>query len=363
MKYIMRFFTAVAILAFVVVASIVLSDWTEPVTTKLASQITNFVLYGNYKEHILDSNGVPKVRYRRVKGMLFYNPVYVAVYGLYYYDKWLDNGENEYFLKYYNIYPPNVSKPEEWLKYFINTADWLAASQKVYTFNNDIVYGVYEYNFPWEVYNLRPPWRSAMAQSLSAQVLLRAWLLTGNEKYRKAMDLALNALYVPVSSGGVTIMSTDDSWWYEEYASTAAIESRVLNGMEHVLIALFEAASITSNPNLWMLFKNGNNSLEKIINKYSANNISWTFYDAVGRLANYKYHMINIALTKKLLSITGNNTYKIYAVWEEMRSPYFVREFIYQRPGPIDIATWLLNVLIVLAVITIISVFYKIGRR
>lgn len=301
------------------------------------AQIMTFLLTGQFAEHRFNE-GLPYVYYRRL-GESHPNPVYASVYAFWYYERFTGVPEFDYFLDYYNIAPP-AEPAGGYLSYFYNVADWLVESLVVRDYlGRD--YAVWEYPFEWEVYGLEPSWVSGMAQGLGIQVLLRAWLESGNDKYIEAINLARQAFEVPVTAGGVTIFDADDSWWYEEYASPTAVESRVFNGAAHAVIALFELAKETSDPDALVLAERGLNSLVASLATYDAG--WWTYYDALGLMSNYKYHHVNINLARHLGEQTGQRELlNAAAHWAEYQMPFVQREFIKQRPQVSDVGLLLL---------------------
>ena len=118
----------------------------------------------------VDALGVPIVYYRDVG--LQRNPVTICNYALKYY-----NAKNE--------------------RAFMNCVDWL-----VKNLHRKERFSVWEYAFPWKVYNLNPPWVSGMAQGLGIKVLVLAYKENGNEDFLRLAFDALKAFTVPVQFGG-----------------------------------------------------------------------------------------------------------------------------------------------------------------
>jgi hypothetical protein len=348
MKRLKRALRAIGILIGTVVGATALSNFTEGLFSNAAVSVMSLARYGTLSDHVVDSNGIPRVRYHRLDAHPRENPVYVSVYALYYYDNWIDNGENDYFLQFYRIFPPRVSSREQWKHLFLNAAEWLKKRSKIRR-HGDIEYAVYEYDFPWQIYRLNPPWRSAMAQGLAMQVFLRAWLCTGDSEYLRWSNLARNTLLIEVSQGGVTYKLNDSHWWYEEYAAPDAIPSYVLNGMLHVLIALREHTLLTNDTLSDELLKKGLNALRSKLNAYYSQEIGWTYYDALGNLANYKYHHININLLARLHSLTSDQSLSVWQTWSQSSASFIWREFVVQVPNYIDWVIITLNYICVVA--------------
>lgn len=309
----------------------------EKQLTQPTAQIMTFLLTGKLAEHTF-MEGVPYVYYRRL-GEEHANPVYASVYAFWYYQQWLHSQEFDYFLDYYNVAAPRAPSGG-YEEYFFNVANWLVNNVTEREFQGK-AFGVWEYHFPWEIYQLEESWVSGMAQGLAIQVLLRAWQQSGNEKYLEGIRLALDSFGVPMAAGGVTLMDSDDAWWYEEYASPEAIESRVFNGAAHAVIALLELATATGDEQAQVLAERGLQSLVASLDVYDAG--WWTYYDALGLMANYKYHHVNINLARHLAQSTGNAQLLAAAnKWAAYKEPFFVREFVKQRPQFADVGLLLL---------------------
>ena len=258
----------------------------------------------------------------------------MGVYALSYYDKWLDSGENDYFVSYYDLINKRFSS-DAYFDNFIHIADWYAENI-ILKNRNGIEYGVWEYDFPWKdgVYDLERGWVSGMAQGLALQVLAKAWIISKDEKYKQTAEYALNAFLVPVKQGGVSYFDSKDSFWYEEYASINSKETRVLNGHIHALLGLHDAYLVFKNPLMAQLFDKGLSSLILNLNTYAylKDNRVWTYYDSKGTLANRKYHNINKNLLRKIYAITGNLKIKEFLKAQSgFDLSFFEREVVMRR--------------------------------
>lgn len=306
----------------------------EPHLVQPAAKFMTFVLTGRFSEHRIESNGVPSIYYRRL-GDYYYNPVYASMYGLYYHSKAYGSSDSDIFLSHYNLEVPQDISPTEARLRFFAVADWLVENLILYSAEG-LEYGVWEYEFDWPVYSLDAPWVSGMAQGVGIQVLLRAWADSGSHVYLETAESARNAFYISVQDGGVTYFDSDTSWWYEEYASPSAVESRVFNGAAHSVIALYEMAEWAEDSSALTLYTFGLNSLKSSLKDYDAG--YWTYYDAFGLMANYKYHFVNIGLANRIYEITGDTAFKDAAEkWSSYTTPFFEREFIRQTPQYSDL--------------------------
>jgi hypothetical protein len=300
-----------------------------------------FVLSGKWQVQRLDAAGIPMQYYPRLR-KAYYNPVYVAMLGLSEWEALSRSTEFDYFLQHYQTLARDPSADSAAsAAHFIAIADWLVEHQ-VERKSGAGPFTVWEYDFPWALYQLRAPWVSGMAQGVGIQVLVRAWRLTGQPRYRAAAISASRAFEVEVNDGGVTYKDSPESWWYEEYAAPKARESRVLNGMEHALLGLQDLANIGSYPEAQPLIDRGLRSLNGSIDHYDLG--WWTYYDLVGTIANRKYQLVNVGLTEALGEGTGSLPLKHAAArWASYRTPFFEREFIRQRADHVDVGVLLGN--------------------
>ncbi len=188
---------------------------------------------------------------------------------------------------------------------FLNCANWLLDNRVVH--NN---YAVLEYAFDWPKYGMTSPWRSAMAQGQAIQVLIRAYGLTGDAKYRDAAEDLLNSFFVEVDKGGVTYKTSTRGWWYEEYADEGAQESRVLNGMMFALLGIYEYYEYTEDREAKYLFDQGIVALRTSLRDYDGKGCS--YYDIFGNPAQADYHAIHVRLLDRLYDITGEETFRQY---------------------------------------------------
>jgi len=239
---------------------------------------------------IFDDKGVPYVNYEYVEGIYIgnqRNPVSIS---------------QEAFTIYKKF---EKTKDEKSKKLLINNADWLVENS-----NNHNDYAILEYNFPWPVYDLEKPWRSAMAQGQAIQALIKADKISANKKYLETALSLLNSFYIEVKKGGVTYKDSENEWWYEEYASNKGKIPRVLNGMIFALLGINDFYKYTNNNNAKFLFEQGIRSLKKNLPKYDYEN-GYSFYDLLGRPSR-KYHAVHVELMKKLFEITDEKIFRIY---------------------------------------------------
>jgi heparosan-N-sulfate-glucuronate 5-epimerase len=251
----------------------------------------------NAKLWIYDERGIP--RYNYSNHGLERNPLFIATEV---------------------IYHSQIDTPRD-IEVSLGNANWLI--------NNSLTSG----NHSWLRYNystsslearfdLYPPWVSAMTQTRAALAMIYAYQISSDDRYLKYAEQFLDTLYVDVKDGGVTYKTAnnDSGWWYEEYPS-GEIEPRILNGMMAILRDLNTYYELTSDVKAKFLFDKGIASLKSNIYRYDNNGHS--FYDALGNLANKKYHTYHVQLLSDLLNIVRDEVLQRYhAEWKAYSGPF-----------------------------------------
>ena len=172
-------------------------------------------------------------------------------------------------------------------------------------------FSVWEYKFDWEVRNCTAPWVSAMAQGEGLNVLIRAYVLTGNTTYLDVAQTVMRSFGVEMTLGGVR-HTDSDGVWYEEYADTGAISSKVLNGFIYSLYGLFEYSFATNSSEGFKLFYEGTHTLSSNLYRYDTG--SWSYYDLqYYSNASQDYQWLHVVQLRTLYKITGDQTFKEYS--------------------------------------------------
>jgi heparosan-N-sulfate-glucuronate 5-epimerase len=203
---------------------------------------------------------------------------------------------------------------------FMNDSNWLV--KNVVSRGN---YSIFEYNYTWDDYNLKPPWHSGLAQGDALHVLLKAYKLTGESKYLDTARMLLNSFYVDVRDGGVTYKSPKDGWWYEEFPGGANRQPRVLNGMMFAILGIYDFYNFTRDKDAKYLFDQGVLALEKGLSRYDEQG-KYSVYDIERRPATLSYNKIHVDLLGKLYDVTGIRIFKEYHdKWQSNEMPLNVR--------------------------------------
>lgn len=342
------------------IIAVPLATFTEPFMTPIAEHAMVLASSGRWQVQRLDNEGIPRQYYSRLDST-YYNPVYIAMLGLREWEVLSGKGEFDFFLRYYQTLAPSAGGDSaSHAAHFIALADWLA-SHLVTRESDGVSFGVWPYSFPWGLYGLPAGWVSGMAQGVGIQVLVRAWHLTGDVRYRRAAIAASRAFEVEVADGGVTYKDGPADWWYEEYASPGAVQPRVLNGMEHAILGLQDLVTLGDYPEAQGLVTRGVTSLERAIAAFDLG--WWTSYDRVGTIANHKYQLVNVALTKALAERTRSPVLRRAADrWAKYDAEFFQREFLRQRPNYVDVAILALNAAFVWVVIAAVYGMFSARR-
>jgi hypothetical protein len=114
----------------------------------------------------------------------------------------------------------------------------------------------FPYDFDFALYGdlsqeLRAPWYSAMAEGQALSVFTRLWQVTGDAKWRDAMDHTAASFQVEPSADApfVTRVDSDQHLWFEEYPRYPSSHSeRVLNGHIFSIFGLYDYWSATGQP-------------------------------------------------------------------------------------------------------------------
>lgn len=208
---------------------------------------------------------------------------------------------------------------------FIAQADWLASAQRPD--------GGYAYPIPLPAYNAQPGWLSGMAQGEAASVLLRAFSLTADTRYRDAGVRALAPLLHDVREGGASFLR-DGAVFFEEVA--AAPECHILNGHIYAAFAVWEYARFgIGGRDLAALHADALRTLRQWIGAYDAG--GWSCYDLAiddeGRrhYAPLWYHHFHIAQLRVYAAMTQTPAFAMMADrWEDALDDSAVRARVWK---------------------------------
>jgi len=241
------------------------------------------------RTYTVDENGIPFVNFDEIAEIeIGKQRHYIIVY--------------RYANNYYKDFIENGNETSKVL--FFNNVNWLI-DHAIDKGN----YSVYEYQYPFPFYDFPAGWHDAMAQARGIQIMMSAHKITNDEKYLDEAKKLLNAFFVDVKDGGVTIKSENEGWWYEHYAHENGKETRVLNGMMSTLLDLKKYYEYTEDPESKFLFEQGLIALKKEIPNYDNDGLS--YYNIMGD-SYYKYHKIHTKLVGEMYQETNEEIFKNY---------------------------------------------------
>ncbi len=264
--------------------------------------------YNPTHDFTFDGDGIPMLR---LGGNLYYAPVNLGQVALWRYGRYLRGME------------PATE--------FLKLADFLTGLQDER--------GAFLYPYPFGYYLtgelFEPGWTSGMAQGVGMSVLARAFLVTGDPKYREAGDRALAFLTTPAGLGGPqnTLWALDLSLGgyttLEEFPSHPPYYT--LNGFMFTMLGLYDweqldpaAGTTAATAREW--FDRSLVTLLYTLPYYDAGGFST--YDLghviAGASPNLQpeYHLIHVYLLHALHSITGVDRLKCFErLWHAYVEP------------------------------------------
>jgi hypothetical protein len=223
----------------------------------------------------LDDKGIAR-QHARLYGK-FYNPAYIAWYGLMKLEQALKEGQSS-------------SKAfETQFRWLIQHAIRRSDGSVVWHFPVDHVEGRCK---------LTAPWISVMIQGLAVSVLVRARRL--GFRNIDLMELCRSATVVysqTIEQGGVRTIE-DGHVLYEEYPGYPL--ARVLDGFLFGLLGLYDLWVETEDKNVKRLFEEGVDGVAHTIHHWNYQN-NWSWYGYHGYLCPPHYHTLN----RMLLSVVA----------------------------------------------------------
>jgi heparosan-N-sulfate-glucuronate 5-epimerase len=165
-------------------------------------------------------------------------------------------------------------------------------------------------------YRIKKPWKSAFSQARAINILLRAYQLTGEDKYHQIAEQALLPFQYSVKDGGVTTF-LEEGPFYEEYPSPD-IPVLVLNGMIFSLCGIYDFLRVFPNHSLAQLIYNqGIATLIKVLPRYDMG--YWSkyslceaeFHPAIDP-ATIGYHHLHIIQLELMFRLTSQELFNNY---------------------------------------------------
>lgn len=235
------------------------------------------------KNTILDSNGIPINIIANGKKVYF--PISIFQYALGLWDLYLLTNEEKRKLE------------------FFKQCEWIIANQKE--------------NGSWDCFGpigYSNYSVSSMGQGEAISVLLRAYEITGEQRWLESAKQAINFMCISVDEGG-TLFVKDNNYYFEEYPDKNCEKHAVLNGWIFSLFGIYDFLKINKDVRIENIYEKSLETLKRNLISYDMG--YWTYYDKSGRIASPAYHNLHVALLNTLSEIT-NETYfkKISNKWK-----------------------------------------------
>lgn len=161
---------------------------------------------------------------------------------------------------------------------------------------------------------------SSMAQGEGISLLLRAHLLTQDEKYLSAAHRAKAFLLTPVSEGGTTVYRGEDVYFYE-----CTEDPLILNGWIFSLWGLYDYCKYTGDAAAKAVLDATLASLRRKLPDFDMK--YWSRYEDGKRICSPFYHKLHIAQLRVMYDLFGDEIYKEYAdKWEKYQKSWLNRK-------------------------------------
>ena len=244
--------------------------------------------YNDLTEKVLkDAPDILVPQYQVDTGEMIYFSIGVFQYGLAAYDLFLQTKENCYKEK------------------VLACADWAVKNQ--------------DENGGWKTFSYKSPQQpySSMAQGEAISLLIRAHILTKNEKYITATERAKEFMLKPLSECGVAEYVGEDVYFYEW-----TVNPVVLNGWIFSLWGLYDYCKYTGDEECRSILDKTLFSLRKSLPSYDTG--FWSRYDDGKRICSPFYHKLHIAQLRVMYDLFGDEIYCEYAdKWEGYQNRFW----------------------------------------
>lgn len=260
---------------------------------------------------LLDDKGIPINK--SLDGSMFYFPTTIIQKAL---------GHHDIYI---------LNKDDNHLEEFLKICNWLISNQ--------------DERGGWDVslaLGLKEPFRySAMPQGEGISALLRAWNLTGQEKYIIAAKKAYDIMIMPVEKGGTSYYDDNDIY-FEEYP--AIKRNTVLNGWIFSLFGVYDLFLATGEKEYKMVFDRSCTTLKNNLHVFDSN--FWSYYNQEKALASPFYHDLHISQLEALFMVSGDSIIREYIEkWKGYKKNTYKRSYafmlkVYQKlknPSPVVI--------------------------
>lgn len=258
-------------------------------TNKISEYYMGFIYKANYQGYF-DFDGIPMLDYHGKVGKQ-YNPIAVA----------------QYALGHYNLYERTNDKKH--LSVFLKQAEWLLANLVP---NEKGIY-VWYHHFDWEYREgLKAPWYSGLSQGNGLSVMIRAYQLTKDGRYRQAAEKAYVSLIAEINDGGTMFTDSDGNIWIEE--GILDPPTHILNGFMWALWGIYDYYLFTKDENVKKMFDRFVKTLKENLPKFDVG--IWSLYELVPTkvkmIASHFYHSLHVVQLMVMYKITKDEVFLQY---------------------------------------------------
>ena len=231
----------------------------------------------------------------------------------------VDTGEEIYFsisifqygLAAYDLYL--ITGDQKYLPKVKNCADWAVENQQA-----DGAWITFAYQSKEAPY-------SAMAQGEAISLLVRANMITGEDKYLEAAKKAKSFMMKPIEKGGTTLYDNGGIILCESTDGTV-----ILNGWIFPAWGLFDYAKTFNDEQSWREWNNTVDMIAKWLPKYDCG--YWSMYHDLGMIASPFYHKLHIAQLRVMYKLTGDERFAKYAdKFEKYQNNWVYRKIAFCR--------------------------------
>lgn len=227
---------------------------------------------------------------------------------------YVDTGEEIYFpigifqygLAAYDLYL--TTHDEIYKNKLIACADWAVENQQ-----EDGGWVTFAYNKPEAPY-------SSMAQGEGVSMLIRAHIVTGDDRYIFAVHKSKEFMLMPIDEGGTTEYKGEDVIFYEYTANPV-----VLNGWIFSLWGLYDYCKYFEDEQAAVILQKTLESLKQKLVDYDTK--YWSKYDDGKRICSPFYHKLHIAQLDTMYDLFGDSIYKEFAdKWQGYQNCFWKRK-------------------------------------
>ncbi len=209
----------------------------------------------------------------------------------------------QYGLAAYDLYLE--TEDEIYSKKFLACADWAVDNQQV-----DGAWNTFNHENPEHPY-------SSMAQGEGISLLIRAHIMTQDDRYITAVYKAKDFMLKPIAAGGTTEYCGEDVYLYEFTQSPL-----VLNGWIFSLWGLYDFSKYIKDKRVDLVLEATLVSLKKKLSDFDIR--YWSKYDDHKRIASPFYHKLHIAQLTVMYDLFNDVIFRDFAIkWETYQRNFF----------------------------------------